>query len=142
MTTLYIFLGIIVFFVIGLTLWNKSQRKLGNTEERAPSEPEINIGSGCCGQHEVCERDSLIAAFSATPEYFDDEELDAYSGTDADNYTENQVEEFRQIFYTLLNEDKPKWVRSLQQRNIEVPNQLKDEILMIINDLRQQKMHS
>ena len=142
MTTLYIFLGIIAFFVIGLTLWNKSQRQAGNTEERTPSEPEIDVSSGCCGQHEVCERDSLIAAFRAEPEYFDDEELDAYQRMDGDSYTPAQVEEFRQIFYTLMDEDKPKWVRSLQQRNIEVPNQLKDEILMIINDLRNHKMHS
>ena len=46
----------------------------GGTDSAAPRQrPE-----GCCGQHETCERESLLAAVSREVEYFDDEELDAF----------------------------------------------------------------
>ena len=39
--------------------------------------PEVKeVDVECCGQHEVCERDSLLAAVSKKIEYYDDEELD------------------------------------------------------------------
>lgn len=131
---IYIFIGIIVFFVLSVFLWNKYQRKKG-TFLRQPAAPLFE-DVGCCGQHETCEKDSLIAAFSEEPEYFDDEELDGFSGRDAENYSEEETEEFREIFYSVLDDEKPQWIRSLQLRNIALPNQIKDEVLMIIHDLR------
>ena len=34
------------------------------------------VDAECCGQHEVCEKESLLAAVSKKIEYYDDEELD------------------------------------------------------------------
>ncbi len=84
-------------------------------------------------------KDSLIAAFEEKPEYFDDEELDKYSNRDSSKYATNEIEEFREVFYSVLDEEKPRWIRSLQMRGISVPDQMKDEVLMIVNDLRAQK---
>ena len=47
----------------------------------------------CCGQHEVCEKDSLLAAVSKEIEYYNDEELDRYRGTASSDYTDEAVEE-------------------------------------------------
>ena len=33
-----------------------------------------------CGQHEICEKESLLAAVSKKVEYYDDEELDRFRG--------------------------------------------------------------
>jgi phenylalanyl-tRNA synthetase alpha subunit len=39
--------------------------------------PEVKeVDVECCGQHEVCERDSLLAAVSKKIEYYDDGELE------------------------------------------------------------------
>ena len=46
-----------------------------------PEVQEVDIE--CCGQHEVCEKESLLAAVSKKIEYYDDEELDKYIGTAA-----------------------------------------------------------
>lgn len=135
---IYIFIGIIVFFVLSVFLWNAYQRKRGTAETRT-AEKSLLEDTGCCGQHETCEKDSLIAAFGDKPEYFDDEELDDFIGRDADNYSEKETETFREVFYSVLDEEKPQWIRSLQLRNIALPNQIKDEVLMIINDLRKQR---
>lgn len=151
MNSLYIFIGIIAFFFIALTVSNYIQRKKGNTTARETEAPLIDvrtkeekqqdISSGCCGMHEVCEKDSLISAFTQEAEYFDDEELDRYRFRDADGYSSAEVDEFREVFYSVLDEEKPRWIRSMQTREIQIPNQMKDEILMIVNDLREQKMH-
>ena len=148
MISLYILIGIIVFFILALYVSNAIQRKKGNTQERETVMPSIDVrtrqekDSGCCGAHEVCEKDSLIAAFVEEPEYFDDEELDRFHFRDSGNYTDKEVEEFRDVFYTIVDEEKPRWVRSLQLREIAVPDQMKDEIVLLVNDLREAKMHA
>lgn len=142
MQPIFLFICIIVFFVLALAITNSIQRKRGNTVERELPPPAIDLSEGCCGAHEICEKDSLIAAFAEKPEYFDDDELDKYSFRDSSNYKESEVEEFREVFYTILDEEKPRWVRSLQMRSISVPDQLKDEVLMFVNELRMQKMHA
>ena len=143
MQSLLLFTGIILFFIVALTISNYLQRKRGNNKEREATPPSINLGEGgCCGAHETCERDSLIAAFTERPEYFDDEELDQYAYRDSDGYAADEVDEFREVFYSVLDEEKPRWIRSLQMRDISLPDQLKDEVLMFVNELRAQKMHA
>lgn len=134
MQSLFIFLGIIVFFVIALTVWNSIQRKKGNTQENEPAPPLV--AGGCCGMHEVCERNNLIAIFTKNPEYFDDEELDEYKGMPPADYNEEQIEKFREVFYSLRDEEKPQWIHSLRIRGISIPDQMKDEVVMVIHDLR------
>lgn len=149
MTSLYVLIGIIVFFILALYVSNATQRKKGNTQERETALPLIDVrtkeekeadGFGCCGKYDVCEQDSLIATYKEDPEYFDDEELDRFHYRESGNYTDKEVEEFREVFYTIIDEEKPRWVRSLQLREIAVPDQMKDEIVLIVRDLRE--MHA
>ena len=101
------------------------------------SMPEvIEVDSDCCGQHEVCEKESLLAAVSKKIEYYDDEELDQYIGTPGDAYSPEQEEEFRDVFYTMQAEDVAGWVRSLQLRGITLPDNLKDEVFLVVGELR------
>ena len=90
----------------------------------------------CCGQHELCERESLLAAVSKQIEYYDDEELDEYKGVPADQYTPEQTEQFREIFYTMQETDVAGWNRSLQLRGINLPDELKDEVLLVVGERR------
>lgn len=90
----------------------------------------------CCGQHAVCERDSLLAAVSKEIIYYDDEELDAYRGTPSNAYPDEAADEFREIFYELREVEVAGWVRSLQLRQIELPDQIKDEVFLIVRERR------
>lgn len=99
--------------------------------------PEVKeVDQECCGQHEVCEKESLLAAVSKKIEYYDDEELDRYIGVSPDAYTPEQEEEFRDVFYTMQSEDVAGWVRSLQLRGIALPEGIKDEVLLIVRERR------
>lgn len=145
MQSLYLFIAIIAFFIIALSLSNLLQRRKGNTTERETPTPPIDLSStdgGCCGAHEVCDKDSLIADFAEPTEYFEDEELDRYRNRESDRYNEQEADEFRDVFYSVLDEEKPRWIRSLQMREIALPDQLKDEVLMIVNELRTHRMHA
>jgi len=136
MTLLYIFISIIGFFIVTLFLWNTYQRKRGNLDRLEAIEADP-VDEACCGRHATCEKDSLLNTFvKKEVDYFDDEELDQYKGRAADSYTDKEADEFREVFYTMMDEDKPRWIRSLLQREIEVPNQMKDEVFMMVNELR------
>ena len=90
----------------------------------------------CCGQHEVCEKESLLAAVSKQIEYYNDEELDRFRGKDASAYSETEIDEFRDILYTMRDYEVAGWVRSLQLRGVPLPDALKDEVFLIIGERR------
>ena len=90
----------------------------------------------CCGQHEVCEKESLLAALSKEIEYYQDEELDRFRGREGDAYSSDEIEEFREVLYTMREDEVAGWVRSLQLRAVELPDSVKEEVLMIVGELR------
>lgn len=89
----------------------------------------------CCGMHAVCEKTTLMP-LSPDVVYYDDEELDRFRGREAASYDAIETEEFRDVLMTLLPEDVAGWSRSIQLRGIELPAEVRDELLMIVSDLR------
>ncbi len=130
LTTILLATGIVLYIFHK----REERRRALNDEPQPPQQPEIP--DECCGQHEVCERDSLLAAVSRNIEYYDDEELDLWKGIPADQYSSEQTAHFRDILYTMRSEEVAGWVRSLQLRGIELPNEIKDEVLLIVGERR------
>lgn len=95
-------------------------------------------GGECCGLHLVCEKDSL-SPMSGDVEYYDDEELDRFIGRDGFDYTPDEIEEFRDVLMTLRPEDIPGWARSITVRHLNLPSDVRDELLLLINDQRNKK---
>ena len=112
----------VIAFVAG-SLRNRSLKKKLAQGEISEMPTVVQPPQECCGQHEVCEKESLLAAVSKKIEYYDDEELDKYIGTAPDEYTPEQEDEFRDVFYTMQSEDVAGWVRSLQLRGIALARQ-------------------
>lgn len=81
----------------------------------------------CCGRHTNCAK-----GYDNSNLYFDDEELDAYKGKRAEEYTDKEIEEFRNILFTMRHDEVDTWVKCLQTRGIEIPQEIKDEILLIL----------
>ena len=126
-------LGIVAALIGTALQWWHSVHNPGST-----TEPVIRQrSSDCCGQHEVCEKESLLAAVSKAVEYYDDEELDRFAGRRADSYDMRETDEFEEILTTLRSEDVAGWVRSLQLRGIELPEALRDEVILIVGERRQ-----
>ena len=111
-----------------------AHRRRPKDEPAAPPNP---LDMECCGQHEVCEKESLLAALSRQIEYYDDEELDRFRGRPEEEYSEDEAEEFRQVLYTMRSDEVAGWVRSLQLRQVALPEQVRDEVLLIVGERRQ-----
>lgn len=132
-------LGIVCFFA---DKWLRKTGRLTDKPKRTSmsqaEHKEEDDQEGCCGQHEICEKDSLLLMKDKI-EYYDDEELDAYIGVSSEEYSEKAVSEFAEVFYTLKEEEVAGWTRSLQLRGIEIPETLKEEILMVVRERRFRK---
>ena len=128
-----ILLAIICLGVVAAILQKSYNWKIEEKKEQSAS---IQSLYGCCGAHEICEKESLLAAVSKNIEYYDDEELDRFKGYSSNSYSSGEVQEFADVLYTLRSEEVAGWVRSLQLREIELPDQLKDEIVMIVGERR------
>ncbi len=87
--------------------------------------------------HITCEKDSLLASVSTEIEYYDDEELDVFAGRAAETYSDEEIEQFRDVMLTLLADDIAGWARSIQLRGITLPVEVRDELLMIVAEERQ-----
>lgn len=131
-----ILIGVVLFgMVVGL-IYNRNIKKKIERGELTEAPEVVEVDSECCGQHQICEKESLLAAVSKQIEYYDDEELDRFKGHPSDEYTEEEIEEFRNILYTMQEVEVAGWCRSLQLRNIALPDELKDEIFLIVGERR------
>ena len=100
-----------------------------------PVEPEGDC-STCTGENDRCEQTCMMEAATREIEYFDDEELDRFSGRDAEEYTDEEQQEFSDVLYTMRPVEVKDWLRSLTLRGIALPNALKDEAFAIIDDAK------
>ncbi len=137
---IYLIVSLCVLAVIAMLagfVRNKMlQRKIENGEiTELPSIKQVE-DMECCGQHETCEKDSLLAAVSKEIEYYNDEELDRFRGRDSNDYSSEEIEEFRDVLYTMKEVEVAGWIRSLQLRAVELPDDLKDEVFIIVGERR------
>lgn len=79
-----------------------------------------------------CEQDCMMEAATREIEYFDDEELDTFRGRPASDYTDDEADQFRDVMLTMQPGEVPAWGRSLTLRGIELPNQVKEEYVMLL----------
>jgi hypothetical protein len=137
---IYLVVSLCVLAVVAMFAGWMRNKKLEKQLERGeitelPSIKDVE-DMECCGQHETCEKDSLLAAVSRDIEYYNDEELDRFRGVASDEYEEEEVEEFREVLYTMKDTEVAGWVRSLQLRAVELPDAIKDEVFLVVGERR------
>lgn len=135
---LFVCLGIVILVIFEV----RARKEKNNTEQLNNTDQATDVAveqrsedEGCCGEHLVCERETLLQT-NAQIEYFDDEELDALIGIAAEDYTPEQYQMIREVFETLKASDVPGWVRSIQLRNIQLPLDIREEALLIVVERR------
>lgn len=134
-----ILLGLL--FAVGLVLWLLDRLKPhdARTDQKPPLNATAVPAAGCtdthCALHSVCPSEQIASAACADAAiYYEDEELDAYRGRSGDDYTDTEIELFREVLYTLRPDEVLAWHRSLQRRCIELPTALRDELLLLATD--------
>lgn len=86
----------------------------------------------CNGDNDKCEQECMMEAATQPIEYFEDEELDAFRGRPSDSYDDDDTQQFADVLYTMRQDEVAAWCRSLTLRGINLPNALKDEVVMMI----------
>ncbi len=124
-----LFLALAVLAIVAATIGYLGK---DNTVNRRAAEDHDANCSSCTSSGDKCEQECLLETFVSKPEYFDDEELDRYANRPSDSYNEDEVDEFSEILYTLSpGEEVKAWSRSLTVRGINLPDELKDELIML-----------
>ena len=125
--TLIVALGLLV----GLYSW------LSGRKNDSQDEPIVvaQTCSTCDGTPSTkCEQDCMMEAATKDIVYFDDEELDQFSGRPSCEYSDEEVEMFSDVLYTMRPDEVAEWCRSLNLRGINLPDQIKDETFMLVED--------
>ena len=130
MSIFYIGIGaliVLALFAAITTLFTK--KKEGEPDVVMPTSGDC---SSCDGTDDKCEQVFMMEAATREIEYYDDEELDRFRGRQSNQYTDEEAEEFANILYTMQPQEAKGWNRSLILREINVPNQIKDELITMI----------
>ena len=138
---IFIVLAVVVVVLTELRERKKNRQQSDVSDEGSPVTEETKEPSpeGCCGEHLVCERETLLQTKAAI-EYYDDEELDSLAGIDPETYSPAQHQAIREVFDTLQEADVPGWCRSLQLRNITLPADIREEALLIVRERRKNNL--
>lgn len=126
---------ILILVAVGLPLWLYDRKRHGGDDhEDEIVEPVSDCTDDCCTTHEVCPSQTLLEGLGEAAVYYDDEHLDNYAGRTAEAYGDDEIEEFRDVLYTLIPADRMGWCKSLKKRGITMPTAIHDEFLMLINE--------
>ena len=126
------FIGIgslLILAIIAAIATKLTKKKEGEPDVIMPTSGDC---SSCDGTDGKCEQVCMMEAATKDIEYYDDEELDRFRGRQSDQYTDEEVEEFATVLYTMQPKEVKGWNRSLILREINLPNQIKDELIAMI----------
>ena len=128
---LYLVIALIALGVIAAILGLLSHNKDGSSDVISNSTATC---ATCNGNDPRCEQECMMEAATKPIEYFDDEELDKFKERQSDSYTDDEAEMFREVLYTMKTEEVKDWCRSLTLRHVSLPDQIKDEVMLIIDN--------
>ena len=127
---------ILILSIVALGIFAALYSMLSSRGKHGEDEP-ITVAQTCATcdgtASTKCEQDCMMEAATKEIEYYDDEDLDRFAGREADDYTDEEVEEFSEVLYTMQPEEVAGWNRSLILRGINLPNQLKDEVINFLS---------
>lgn len=121
-----VFIVCIVLLIFFYTVYMVGRRHVSAPVQTAPT------CATCDGNDSRCEQECMMEAATKDIEYFDDEELDRYRGRPSDGYTDEEADEFREVLFTMNPDETKDWNRSLILRGVNVPDQIKDELTMLM----------
>lgn len=124
------FILIVSIIVLGVVVAVVS--KLMSRGEDTPVVMAEGDCASCSGDNSRCVHDCMMEAAVSDVVYYDDEELDEYAGRPEDKYTEAEADRFREVMLTMRPDEVAGWCVSLSRRGITPPEQIRDEMLMIM----------
>lgn len=127
-----VLIGSLIVAGVILKLLHREDKDTASSATSGKEDSPENESEVCCGLHEICSKSAQRAGEIV---YFDDDELDRFAGRNADvAFTTEELEEFRDVMLTLRPEEITLWQESLVARNIPVPQEIRDEMILLLDD--------
>jgi len=130
---MYYILGIIILIVATIVFLKRSKGETSTETLTLVEEEPLQIASDCCGAHEICEFDASIFDEKQI-DYFDDEELDELRNVREEDFTSKNIDDIREVLYTLQTHEIGKWLTSLSRRHIHLPAILQQEARQLMSE--------
>ncbi|MFC2328344.1 hypothetical protein [Prevotella nigrescens] len=127
-----ILIGILAIVGMGVIVGASTLISRHNSTEPDVVAPAAGDCATCSSINDDCEQTCMMEAATKEVEYYDDEELDRFKGKESGEYTDDEAEEFSEVLYTMRPDEAKGWNRSLILRGINVPNQIKDDLITMI----------
>ena len=131
--------GAIVWLIDRLFYHTDKAENLDETEENDASDatPAQGCTDEACGIRSICPSEQiLVSQCKREIIYYDDEELDGFAGRDADGYTAEEEEQWRDVLYTLQPGDLLGWGQSIKHRGLVMPASIQAEFLQLAAENR------
>ncbi len=131
--------GAIVWLIDRLFYHKDKAENLDETEENDASDatPAQGCADEACGIRSICPSEQiLVSQCKREVIYYDDEELDGFAGRDADGYTAEEEEQWRDVLYTLQPGDLLGWGQSIKHRGLVMPASIQAEFLQLAAENR------
>ncbi len=131
--------GAIVWLIDRLFYHTDKDENLDETEENDASDatPAQGCADEACGIRSICPSEQiLVSQCKREVIYYDDEELDGFAGRDADGYTAEEEEQWRDVLYTLQPGDLLGWGQSIKHRGLVMPASIQAEFLQLAAENR------
>ena len=126
--------GAIVWLIDRLFYHTDKAENLDETEENDASDatPAQGCADEACGIRSICPSEQiLVSQCKREVIYYDDEELDGFAGREADGYTAEEEEQWRDVLYTLQPGDLLGWGQSIKHRGLVMPASIQAEFLQL-----------
>lgn len=124
-----------IVWLIDRLFYHKDKAEQADESAQLSSGDE-STSQGCadeaCGLRSICPTEQILAG-ECKPQvtYYEDEELDAYAGRGADDYTPEEEEQWRDVLYTLQPADLLGWGQSVKHRGLVMPAAIRQEFLQL-----------
>lgn len=131
--------GAIVWLIDRLFYHTDKDENLDETEENDASDatPAQGCNDEACGIRSICPSEQiLVSQCKREIIYYDDEELDSFAGREADGYTAEEEELWRDVLYTLQPGDLLGWGQSIKHRGLVMPASIQAEFLQLAAENR------
>jgi hypothetical protein len=130
--------GAIVWLIDRLFYHKERAQENDSSATDADDEP---MASGCadegCGLRPICPSEQLLAGQCDTKvTYYDDEELDLFAGRADDAYSPDEVDQWRDVLYTLRPSDLMGWGQSVKHRGLTMHAAIRDEFMQLVAEYR------
>ena len=128
-----------VVWLIDRLFYHKNVAKIPDETEENGTEEATPQGCAdeACGLRSICPSEQLLAGECRQEiTYYDDEELDAFAGRDENGYTDAELEQWRDVLYTLQPADLLGWGQSIKHRGLVMPAAIRDEFLQLAAEIK------